>query len=110
MPYTGVRTVWRLSRDCREWPEGATNEAYSRPGIVVVFTNGSVRTGVKSGGAYSARQNGVVVAKGSGAFAQTASIMGLEVRAISEAIVWLEGYVLPYFSPGYAGRSCRPWQ
>ena len=88
--------VSTLGRDCREWPAGATNaeiltlvEEYSKPGTVVVFTDGSVRRGVKSGWAYSARQNGVVVAEGSGAFAQTTSSMCMEVRAISEAITWL---------------------
>ena len=65
-----------LGRDCREWPAGATNaeiltlvEEHSRPGTVVVFTDASVRRGVNSGWAYSARQNCVVVAEGSGAFA-----------------------------------------
>ena len=88
--------VSTLGRDCREWPAGATNaeiltlvEEYSKPGTVVVFTDGSVRRGVKSGWAYSARENGVVVAEGSGAFAQTTSSMCMEVRAISEAITWL---------------------
>ena len=46
---------------------------------MVVFTGGSVRRGVKSGWAYSARQNGVVVTEGSGAFAQTTSSMCMEV-------------------------------
>ena len=54
---------------------------------MVVFTGGSVRRGVKSGCAYSARQNGVVVAEG--AYAQTTSSMCMEVRVISEAITWL---------------------
>ena len=65
--------VSTLGRDCREWPAGATNaeiltlvEEYSEPGTVVVFTDGSVRRGVKSGWAYSAS---VVVAEDSGAFA-----------------------------------------
>ena len=61
----------------------------NKPGTVVVFTDGSVRRGVKSGWAYSARQNGVVVAEGSGAFAQTTSSMCMEVIAISEANTWL---------------------
>ena len=85
-----------LGRDCREWPAGATIseiltlvEEYSKPGTVVVFTDGSVRRGVKSDWAYSARQNGVVVAEGSGAFAQTTASMCMEVRAISETITWL---------------------
>ena len=57
--------------------------------VVVVFTDGSERRGVKSGWAYSVRQNGVFVTEGSGAFVQTISSMCMEVRAISEAITWL---------------------
>ena len=37
---------------------------------------------------YSARQNGVVTAEGSGAFVQNTSNMCIEVRAISEAVEW----------------------
>ena len=77
------------------WPVGATNaeiltlvEECSRQGAVV-FTDGPVRAGVKSDWAYSARQNGVVLAESSGAFAQTTSNMSMEVRATYEAIVWL---------------------
>ena len=56
-----------------------------------------------SGGAYSARQNGVDVAEGSGAFGQTTSYMCMEVRAISEAVVWLrdERYILAIFVTDY---------
>ena len=37
--------------------------------------------------AYSAKQNGVVVAEGRGAFVQTTSSMCMEMKAISGAIV-----------------------
>ena len=57
-----------LGIDCREWPEGATNakilthvQEHSRPGTVVVFTDGSVRRG-SVGWANSSRENEVVVA------------------------------------------------
>ena len=62
-----------------------------------MFTNGSVRRGVKSGWAYSARQNGVI--EGSGSFAQTTSSMCMELRAISVTIAWLsnERYVQAIF-------------
>ena len=56
---------------------------------MVIFTDGSVKRGIKSGWAYSARVNGVVVAEASGAFVQTTSSMCMEVRAISEAVQWL---------------------
>ena len=52
--FTTVASTW--GRHCREWPVGARNaetltlvEEYSRPGSVVVFTDGSVRRGVISG-------------------------------------------------------------
>ena len=43
--------------------------------MVVVFTDGSVLRGVKSGWGFSARVDGVIVAEDSGAFAQTTSSM-----------------------------------
>ena len=45
-----------------------------------------MKRGVESGWAYSARQNGVVVAEGSDSFVQTTSSMCIESRVISEAI------------------------
>ena len=54
-----------------------------------MFNGGLLRRGVKSGWANSARQNEVVVAEGSGAFAHNTLSMCMEVRAISEAIMWL---------------------
>ena len=91
-----TKVVSTLGRECREWPEGATNaeiltlvEEHSRPGVVVIFTDGSVIRGVKSGWGYSARVDGRVVAEDSGAFTQTTSSMCMEVRAITEALQWL---------------------
>ena len=91
-----TKVVSTLGRECREWPTGATNaeiltlvEEHSRPGVVVVFTDGSVLRGVKSGWGFSARVDGVIVAEDSGAFAQTTSSMCMEVRAITEALEWL---------------------
>ena len=91
-----TKVVSNLGRDCREWPVGATNaeiltlvEEHGRPDAVVIFTDGSVKRGVRSGWAYSARVEGVVVAEDSGAFAQTTSSMCMEVRAITEALEWL---------------------
>ena len=91
-----TKVVSTLGRDCREWPEGATNaeivtlvEEHSRPGVVVIFTDGSVKREVKSGWAYSARVDGRIVAEDSGAFTRTTSSMCMEVRAITEALQWL---------------------
>ena len=73
MCMTHIRGSQRL---CPRWAEiawiaiRATNaeililvEEYSRSGTAFVFTDGSVRRGVKSHWTYSARQNGVVVAE-----------------------------------------------
>ena len=50
-------------------------EEHNRPGMVVVFTDGSVLRGVKSGWGFIERVGRVVVAEDSGAFAQTTSCM-----------------------------------
>ena len=91
-----TKVVSTLGRECREWPTGATNteiltlvEEHSKPGVVVVFTDGSVLRGVKSGWDFSARGDGVIVAEDSDAFAQTTSSMCMEVRATTEALEWL---------------------
>ena len=51
-----------LGRECREWPTEITKgkiltlvEEHSRPGVVVVFADGSVLRGVKSGWGFSER-------------------------------------------------------
>ena len=49
-------------------------EEHSRPGVVVVFTDGSVLRGVKSGWGFIERVGRVVVAEDSGAFAQTTCV------------------------------------
>ena len=64
-------------------------EEHIRPGVVVVFTDGSVLRGVKSGWDFSARGDGVIVAEDSDAFAQTTSSMCMEGRATTEALQWL---------------------
>ena len=85
-----------MGRQCREWPEGAVNaevesliEEESRPGDAVIFTDGSVLRGTKSGWGYSARVNGQNVKEDSGAFQLTTSSMDMEVKAITQALRWL---------------------
>ena len=65
-----VSTLGRDCKDCIEWPVGATNteiptllEEHSRPGEVVMYTDGLVKRGVKSDWAHSAKIDGVVVAE-----------------------------------------------
>ena len=63
-----------LGREYIEWAEGETDRAVeaiiaeqSREGDAVIFTDGSVQRGIKSGWAYTVRVNGETVAEGSGA-------------------------------------------
>ena len=67
-------------------------EEYRRPNDVVVFTDGSVVRGTKSGWAFSARDGEtteVTVMEKSGATEVTTSSMYMEVVAITEALKWL---------------------
>ena len=93
--YTTVTAT--LGRECRDWPLGATNaeietliEEYSEHGDAVIFTDGSVNRGVKSGWAFSVRVEGEVVKEQSGATALTTSSMAMEIKAITEALHWIK--------------------
>ena len=55
-----------------------------------MFTDGSVQRGVKSGWAFTIRVNGETVAEGSGAVDLTTSSMLMEVKAITEALRYLQ--------------------
>ena len=92
-----TNVVATLGRECREWPEGAANaeietliEERCGPGDVVIFTDGSVQRGTKSGWAYSARIDDEQVHEDAGAFQLTTSSMDMEVKAITEALGWLK--------------------
>ena len=82
--FTTVITT--LGRQCREWADGETDRAveaiiaeHSTDEDAVVFTDGSVQRGVKSGWAFTIRVNGETVAEGSGAVDLTTSSMLMEV-------------------------------
>ena len=86
-----------LGRECREWAEGKNGRAVeaiiteqSREGEAVIFTDGWVQRGIKSGWAYTIRVNGVIVAEGSGVVELTKSIMLMEVKVITEALRYLQ--------------------
>ena len=92
--FTGV--IANLGRECREWAPGAANAEIeaticevSGPEDMIVFTDGSVKRGEKSGWAFTARVNGSTVSEGSGAVEMTASSMAMEVKAITEALQFL---------------------
>ena len=93
--FTTVITT--LGRECRDWADGETDRAveaiiaeHSSDGDAVVFTDGSVQRGVKSGWAFTIRINGETVAEGSGAVDLTTSSMLMEVKAITEALRYLQ--------------------
>ena len=84
-----------MGRECREKAAVANNSEISaiidentRRGDPVIFTDGSVRRGVQSGWAFSARQDGSVVVEESGAIDMTTSSMTMEITAITKALEW----------------------
>ena len=88
--------IANLGKECREWAPGAANaeieatiSEVSGPDDVIVFTDGSVKRGEKSGWAFTARVNGITVSEGSGAVEMTASSMAMEVKAVTEALQFL---------------------
>ena len=93
--YTQV--IATLGRECREWPEGATHaeiqaliEENCEEDEIIFYTDGSVQRGIKSGWGYTAAHRGATVKEASGATGLTTSSMCMEIKAISEALQWLQ--------------------
>ena len=91
-----TKVIATLGRECREWPEGATDrqiqsliEENCRPDETIIYTDGSVLRGEKSGWAFSASQHYITRKEGSGATTITTSSMTVEIKAITEALKWL---------------------
>ena len=91
-----TRVIAILGRECREWNPVETNRAVktlieenSHENDAVVFTDGSVKRGEKSGWGYTVRVNDLVLAEGSGAVEITTSSMQMEIKAITDALRWL---------------------
>ena len=91
-----TKVVATLGRECREWPAGTTDEAVealitenSRIDDAIVFTDGSVKRGVRSGWGYTIRVEGQTVHEASGAIQLTTSSMIMEIKAITEALRYL---------------------
>ena len=91
-----TKVVATLGRECREWPEGATQseiraliEEHCRDDEMIIYTDGSVQRGTKSGWAFTASRQGVTKHENAGATALTTSSMCMEVKAITEALEWL---------------------
>ena len=92
-----TQVIATLGRECREWAPGAANaeiesviSEISEADDAVIFSDGSVKRGVKSGWAYSVRVDGRIVAEDSGAVEITASSMSMEIKAVTEALLYLE--------------------
>ena len=92
-----THVIATLGRECRQWAPGAahaeieaTISEISSPEDAIIFTDGSVRRGVKSGWAFSVRVSGRVIAEKSGAVELTTSSMAMEVKAVTEALLYLK--------------------
>ena len=92
-----TRVIATLGRECRDWAPGETDKAVesiieevSGTGDAVAFTDGSVQRGVKSGWAFTIRVDGQTVGEGSGAVEVTTSSMQMEVKAITEALRYIQ--------------------
>ena len=64
-------------------------EENCREDEIIIFTDGSVQRGVKSGWAFTASRHGATQQEGSGAISITTSSMLMEIKAITEALKWL---------------------
>ena len=91
------KVIATLGRECREWAPGETDEAVealisdnSQDGDAIVFTDGSVKRGEKSGWAFTVRCRGETVGEGSGAVEVTTSSMVMEIKAVTEALKYLQ--------------------
>ena len=91
-----TKVVATLGRECREWPEAATEaeiqtliEENCRVDETLIYTDGSVQRGVKSGWAFTASCQGRCKQERAGATGLTTSSMCMEVKAITEALKWL---------------------
>ena len=92
-----TRVVASLGRECRDWAPGEADKAVeeliqqnSSEDDAIVFTDGSVKRGEKSGWAFTIRVNGATIAEDSGAVDITTSSMLMEIKAISEALKFLQ--------------------
>ena len=90
-----TEVIATLGRECREWAPGATHaevetiiEENSRPGDVIIFTDGLVVREQKSGWAYSARVDGQIVSENSMACSTLSSMM-TEINAVTLALTWV---------------------
>ena len=92
-----TRVIATLGRECRDWAEGKTNDAveaiiaeHGGASDLVIFTDGSVKRGIKSGWGYTVRVDGEMINEASGASELTTSSMVMEIKAITEALQYVQ--------------------
>ena len=88
-----TKVIITMGREQREVADVVTEQEIqalindnSRLGDLVVYTDGSVQRGVKSGWGFIITQDGKITHKASGAVASTASSMKMEIVAITRAL------------------------
>ncbi len=92
-----TEVIATLGRQCKERAQGATHaeietiiEENSSKGDVIVFTDGSVIRGKKSGWEYTARVDGITASENSFPCDSTMSSMMTEINAVMLALTWLK--------------------
>jgi ribonuclease HI len=90
------KVIITLGRECREWGNGKADleikqliDDNAGDDDAVIYTDGSVLRGLKSGWGFSARVRGKIVAERSEAYGTTTSSMRMEVEAVTAALRWL---------------------
>ena len=92
-----TQVIATLGRECREWTEEAVNleidsliEENNLTDHLIVYTDGSVQRGVRSGWGYTATLLGELVKEDSGFVQLTTSSMCMEIQAITEMLNWVQ--------------------
>ena len=91
-----TKVVITMGREQREVADIATDQEIlslvnenSKPDDPVIYTDGSVKRGVKSGWGFIVLQRNKVIHKASGATTATTSSMRMEMEAITRALEWI---------------------
>ena len=92
-----TQVIATLGRECREWTEEAVNleidcliEENNLADHLIVYIDGSVQRGVRSGWGYTATLLGELVKEDSGFVQLTTSSMCMEIQAITEMLKWVQ--------------------
>ena len=92
------KVVISMGRECRERCPLAVNaevceliEELVRADDCIIFTDGSVKRGARSGWGFSARCEGRIVKEQSEAYTMTTSSLRMEEEAVTAALKWISG-------------------